>query len=121
MYTSTLRTLLLLGALALVTLAPSFFEPDASGVWKIELRNEAASETITVALQQEDATLSGHYLGQYGRASLQGNRDKDEISFSYDIDGMQVTHLGTIAGNTIKGFYHAGEFDQGRFKARRIR
>ncbi len=121
MYTSTLRTLLLLCALALTTLAPSFFKPDVSGVWKIELRNEAASETIMIRLQQEDAILSGHYLGLYGPASLRGSREKDEISFSYAIDGMQVTHLGTLAGNTIKGNYHAGEFDQGKFKARKIR
>jgi hypothetical protein len=121
MFISTFRTLLLLFALALTTLAPSLFEPDASGVWKIELRNEAAAETITVTLQQEDSLLSGHYLGQFGPSLLQGTMEHDAIAFSYAIDGMRVIHLGTIVGNTISGFYHAGDIDQGAFKGRKIR
>lgn len=121
MLNSMLRTLLLAGALALTTLAPSMFPPDVSGVWHVELTNEAASESITVSIQQQDSLLSGSYVGYYALADLSGVVKKNTITFSYAIDGVPVNHIGYLDGKSIVGVYHAGEFDRGEFRGTRIR
>ncbi len=118
---SALRALLLVGALGLTTLAPSLFPPDVSGVWKIDFKNEAATETVMVTLAQQDSTVTGHYLGYFDVAQLTGSMQGKEIAFSYGIDGIVINHFGRLQGNTISGSYHAGEFEQGDFKATRVR
>ena len=121
MFYSALRALLLLGALGLTTLAPSLFPPDVSGVWKMDFETEAATETVMVSLTQTDSTVTGHYLGYFDAAKLDGSLQGREISFAYNIDGTMINHFGRLEGNTITGSYHAGEFEQGEFKAIRIR
>ena len=118
---SVIRAILLLGALGLTTFAPSLFTPDVSGVWKINFKNEAATETVMVSLAQKDSTLSGHYLGYFDIAQLAGSLHGKEIAFSYDLDGTVINHFGRLQGNIITGSYHAGEFENGDFRATRVR
>ena len=118
---STLRALLLAGALGITALAPSLFTPDVSGVWKINFENEAATETVMVSFAQQDSTLTGHYLGYFDITQLAGSMRGNDIAFSYDIDGIVINHFGRLQGNMITGSYHAGEFENGDFKATRIK
>lgn len=118
---SAFRALLLVSALGL-TLAPSLFPPDISGVWKLDFENEAATESVMVSFSQTDSLLTGHYIGYFGDAAMiAGTMDGKEISFSYDIDGTMVNHFGRLEGNKITGLYHAGQFEQGDFKATRVK
>ena len=117
---SALRAILLVAALGLTTLAPSLFPPDVSGVWKIDFENEAASETVMVSLKQDEAILSGHYMGYYDVAQLAGSLEGKEIAFSYDIDGIMINLFGKLKGNVISGSYHAGDYEQGEFIATRV-
>ena len=118
---STLRALLLVSALGLTTLAPTLFPPDVSGVWKVNFENEAATETVMVSFAQQDSLVTGHYLGYFSVAQLAGSMQGKDIAFSYDIDGTVINHFGRLTGNTISGSYHAGDFEQGNFKATRVR
>ncbi len=121
MFYSALRALLLVGALGLTTLAPSIFPPDVSGVWKMDFETEAATETVMVSLIQTDSTLTGHYLGYFDAANLAGSFQGRDIAFAYNIDGTMINHFGRLEGNTIVGSYHAGDFEQGEFRATRVK
>ena len=118
---TTLRTLMLAGALALAMLIPFLFQPDLTGTWHIELSNEAATETIVVAIEQQDSLLSGNYLGHYTAAELDGRLDGNAVTFTYAIDGIPVQHIGYLQGASLVGEYHAGEFDRGAFRGRKVR
>lgn len=74
-----------------------------------------------VSLTQQDSMLTGHYLGYFEVAQLAGSMNGKEIAFSYDIDGTIINHFGRLQGNVISGSYHAGDFEQGDFKAIRVK
>ena len=112
---------MLVGSLIATGLVPAFFPPDISGIWEIEVHNEAASETLIVSINQDDSTLSGSYVGTYQILDIVGAVDGKEITFEYVIDGVRVLYVGKIAGRTLSGTYHAGVFDQGQFKGSKLK
>ena len=118
---TTLRNLLLAGAFALTTLAPSLYPPDLSGIWHFELINEIASESITVSFHQEDSELTGIYMGQFEQSRLNGNIEGKAVSFTYFIDGIAINHVGSLSGTSITGMYNAGDFGRGDFRGKRIK
>ncbi len=117
---SVIRTCVLAGSLIAATLIPVLFPPDATGLWHIDLQNEAASERITVRIHQTEKQLSGSYVGRYQVSHLSGNLKGKDISFAYVIDGVPIYLKGELHSNTITGTYHAGDFDWGTFKGRLI-
>jgi|GEM_PF-3953579 len=117
---SVVRTLMLLGSLVITSLIPALFPPNISGVWEIELQNEAATEQLTVNIHQNKAVLTGSYVGSYQISDIIGEFDGKEIIFEYLIDGVRVMYVGELDGRTLNGTYHAGSFDQGDFVGRRV-
>lgn len=111
---------MLLGSLVITSLIPALFPPDISGVWEIELQNEAATEQLTVSIHQNKAVLTGSYVGSYQISDIIGEFDGKEIMFEYLIDGVRVMYVGQLDGRTLNGTYHAGSFDQGDFVGRRV-
>ena len=119
MLNSVVRTLMLLGSLIITSLIPALFPPNVSGVWQIELHNEAASEQLTVNIHQNQSVLTGSYVGSYQIRDVVGVFDGKEIKFEYMIDGVRVMYVGRLDGRTLSGTYHAGNFDTGDFVGRR--
>ena len=119
MLTSTFRTAVLAGTLLITTQIPVLFPPDASGLWEINVHNEAASERVVVNIQQDGDQLKGTYVGSYQEANLDGQLEGKHITFTYDLDGFRVTYVGRLSGRSISGTYHAGEFENGVFNGRR--
>ena len=111
---------MLLGSLVITSLIPALFPPNVTGIWQIEVQNEAAAEQFTVNIQQDQAVLSGTYLGSYQMSAIAGEFDGKEIVFEYLIDGVRVMYVGRLSGRTLNGTYHAGSFDTGDFVGRRI-
>lgn len=111
---------MLLGSLLITSLIPALFPPDISGVWEIEVQNEAASEQLMVSIHQDQKTLTGSYVGSYQVSDIMGVFDGKEVTFEYLIDGVRVTYIGRLKGRTLSGTYHAGMFDQGDFTGRRV-
>ena len=111
---------MLLGSLVITSLIPALFPPNVTGVWEIELQNEAASEQLTVNILQDKTVLTGSYVGSYQISDIVGVFDGKEIMFEYPIDGVRVMYVGRLKGRTLAGTYHAGVFDQGDFTARRV-
>ena len=117
---SVLRTLMLLGSIIITSLIPALFPPDVTGIWQLELRNEAASEQLTINIHQNESVLTGSYIGSYQISDIVGVFDGKEITFEYIIDGVRVLYVGELDGRVLTGTYHAGNFDQGDFTARKI-
>ena len=111
---------MLLGSLVITSLLPSFFQPDVSGIWHIELTNEAASEQLTMNIYHNESVITGSYIGSYQISDIVGVVDNREITFEYLIDGVRVTYVGQLKGQTISGTYHAGVYDQGNFRGVRV-
>ena len=120
MLNTAIRTMVLLGTLIFTSLIPSFFPPTLTGLWQVELRNEVASEQVMVSIEQQDAALTGTYVGSYQLSDLEGRFDGDEVQFEYIIDGVRVVYTGELKGQYLSGTYYAGAFDRGEFKARRL-
>ena len=120
MVSSVVRTLMLLGSLVITSLIPALFPPNVTGVWHIQVQNEAATEQLTVNIYQDQSVLSGSYVGSYQDSDIVGVFDGDEIMFQYLIDGVRVMYVGRLKGRTLNGTYHAGNFDTGEFVGRRI-
>ena len=120
MFNSVLRTLVLLGSLVITSLIPALFPPNVSGVWHIEVQNEAASEQLTVNIQQNKSVITGSYVGSYQISDIVGVFDGKEIMFEYLIDGVRVMYVGHLKGRTLSGTYHAGSFDNGDFVGKRV-
>ena len=121
MLTSVVRTLMLGGSLIVTSLIPAFLQPDVSGIWQIEVRNEAASEKLTVSIHQDQSTLSGSYVGAYQILDVVGVVDGRDITFEYMIDGVRVLYIGELVGKKLSGTYHAGTYDQGQFNAWKVK
>ena len=111
---------MLVGSLIITSLIPALFPPSVTGVWEIEVHNEAASERLMVTIHQDQGALTGTYVGSYQVSDIMGEIDGKEIRFQYLIDGVKVMYIGSLKGRTLSGTYHAGLFDTGDFVGRRV-
>jgi hypothetical protein len=80
---------------------------DVSGVWTFDIQTSQATGTPTITFKQDGETLTGTYEGEYGPADISGTLKGQSLRFSYDLQAqgrsVDVVHVGTIDGNTMKG------------------
>jgi hypothetical protein len=103
MVTSVLRSVLLVGALALTTLSPTLFAQQVSGGWHMQIILDASSGSAYLQLEQEGDTLRGAYQGLLGRSAVTGTLRVNEITFTVTSGGQKITYSGTIEDGTMNG------------------
>ncbi|MDZ4699760.1 MAG: hypothetical protein SH809_08660 [Rhodothermales bacterium] len=103
MITSVLRSLLLVGALALTALSPTLFAERVSGSWHMQIVLDASSGSAYLQLEQDGETLRGGYQGLLGRSDVTGTLRVNEIAFTVTSGGQTITYSGTIEDGAMSG------------------
>ncbi len=100
---STIRSMLLVSALALAALAPSLFAERVSGDWNLNIELDASSGSAFLRLVQDGDALSGSYQGLLGSAPVEGSVTVNEIVFRVRSGAEVITYTGTVANGTMTG------------------
>ena len=119
-------------AVTVVVLAPLVMieagqEPaDVAGEWALEVVTDGAGTTTpSVTLEQDGATLSGHYSSAtLGEADVMGTVDGNDFRFVLDAElqgqGFEVTYTGTLQEDrTLSGEVDLGGLASGTFTGTR--
>ena len=119
-------------AVTVVVLAPLAVieagqEPgDVAGDWELEVVTDAGGTTTpSVTLEQDGATLSGHYSSAtLGEADVMGTVDGNGFRFVFDAElqgqGFEVTYTGTLQEDrTLSGEIDLGGLASGTFTGTR--
>jgi hypothetical protein len=115
-----MKTLLSLCAAMLMALpALSARAADVTGTWSAQMTTPNGDFQLTFTFKQDGAALTGTVLGPQGDAIAisDGKVDGDKLSFKVSVNGMTITHDGTVnaAGDEIT---LSTKSDSGDFPAR---
>lgn len=102
-----MKNLLLGMALGLALFVPSARAADVTGKWTADVSMpDGTSFQLAFAFKQDGSALTGTVQGPQGDPVeiTDGKVDGDKISFKVSINGMTITHDGTInaSGDEIK-------------------
>ena len=100
---STIRSTMLMGALALAALAPSLVAEHVAGDWNMNIELDASSGSAFLRLQQDGDVLTGSYQGLLGRAPVEGTIIRGEIVFRVGSGASAITYTGTVSNGTMTG------------------
>ncbi|MEZ4703166.1 MAG: hypothetical protein R2834_22755 [Rhodothermales bacterium] len=100
---SAIRSLMLVGALTLTTLAPSLFAERVEGAWHMQVLLDASSGSAYLQLEQHGEALEGTYQGLLGSASVKGSVRVNEFTFQVTSAGQTITYSGTVEDGNMRG------------------
>jgi hypothetical protein len=91
-------------ALLLSLTAATALAADFSGVWTGEMSAGDTGFLLSFTFKQDGAKLTGTVQGPQGEpvAISDGKVDGDKIFFHVVVNGMTITHEGTLSGDEIK-------------------
>ena len=113
------RSAMLLGAFALTAYMPSFYVTDVTGNWQLDVVLESGSGTATFEIEQYGNELGGFYTGSFGLAEIQGTIEGDQLNFSFEVQGIDVSYTGEVDGKTMSGRCQYGSDSAGTFKGKK--
>jgi len=107
-------------AAAALLLGAQLASADVTGKWAFSVDIMGQTGVAQVSLQQDDATLSGHYSGQLGETDFTGSATGNDIEFVLVGSQGNVTYKGTVQDDgTLKGTVDLGGMAGGTFTARK--
>lgn len=118
---NSLRRILMISLAALGVLASTAFAADAdvSGTWNMTTETPAGAGSPKFTLKQSGSEVTGEYQGALGQAPVTGTVSGNSISLKFTVDvvgqGLTVTYVGTVEGNTMRGKVSLGELGEGTF------
>ena len=94
---------------------------DVAGEWVLTVETDQGTTTPSVTLEQNGATLSGHYSSEtLGEAEVEGTVNGRDVEFSMNAEvggyALEVTYTatlqedGTLSGAISLGGYGGGSF-----------
>lgn len=93
---------------------------DISGTWNVTVEIQGNSGTPTFVLKQDGEKITGTYSGLLGEAPVTGTIRGDQVEFSFQAKGDQVTgkvtYKGTLSGGKMKGTVALGELGSGTWE-----
>jgi hypothetical protein len=97
---------------------------DVSGIWAFTVQTDAGTSSPTVTLKQDGEKLTGHYSSEaLGEADLTGSVKGKDLKFTFTVNvqgtSFEVTYIGTIEDNGLKGTLDLAGLAQGTFTAKR--
>ncbi|HVZ63862.1 MAG TPA: hypothetical protein VG936_04675 [Lacunisphaera sp.] len=96
---------------------------NAAGTWNCEIETPQGKGTPTFTFTQDGDKLTGHYKGFFGEALVTGSPKGDAITFSFKASGpngeVEMTYIGTVSGDTMKGKAKIGDFGEADFTGKR--
>tara|TARA_R110001592_G_scaffold36996_1_gene123831 strand:- start:9631 stop:9990 length:360 start_codon:yes stop_codon:yes gene_type:complete len=101
-------------------LSAQFASADVSGSWVFAVDIMGQTGNAQVTMEQQGATITGHYVGQLGTTDFDGTATGDDFQFVLVGDAGSVTYKGTLqADGTIKGSVDVASMAQGTFTAKK--
>lgn len=130
-----MKSLLAICAVLVMALAPAtaLAATDVTGAWTGDVKGLDGSTgfTLSFTFKQDGVKLTGTVQGPQGEpvAISDGKIDGDKISFKVSVNGMVITHEGTIiaspdgnsAGDTIKLGSQSDMGNAGSFTLKRVK
>jgi hypothetical protein len=101
---------------------------DVSGVWQAAVVTDQGSGNPTFDLEQDGGTLSGTYRGLFGRSTVEGKLEGQEITITFKtwsplnpLSKLLITYRGSVdpASMTMKGTVDFGGQGTGTWTAKR--
>lgn len=94
---------------------------DVAGVWKISVEFSGGSGNPVFTFKQEGERLTGRYAGALGEADVTGTLQGRDIKFGFTIAGRsdQVSYVGVVDGDTMKGKVTLGSLGDGSFTGKK--
>lgn len=101
-------------------LSAQFASADVSGNWVFAVDIMGQTGNAQVLMEQQNATITGHYTGQLGNTDFEGTATGDDFQFVLVGDAGSVTYKGTLqADGSIKGSVDLAGMAQGTFTAKK--
>jgi hypothetical protein len=96
---------------------------NVTGTWSATVETSQGSGNPTFTFKQEGETLTGNYKGQFGEAPLKGTVKGNDITFNIKINAQgqdfDVTYMGKVDGNTMKGKAVLGQLGEATWTAKK--
>ncbi|MCP2618854.1 amidohydrolase family protein [Candidatus Aminicenantes bacterium AC-335-A11] len=98
---------------------------NVTGKWGFEVQTEMGTMTFTVEFKQEESSLSGKLISQFGTFEFSdGTVSGNEISFDVTIffggQEMELAFSGVVEEDTMTGTVVQGSMGSAEFTAKRI-
>ncbi|MCP2605291.1 amidohydrolase family protein, partial [Candidatus Aminicenantes bacterium AH-873-B07] len=98
---------------------------DVSGKWEFEIQTEMGTITMTIEFTQEESTLSGKLISQFGifefsEGIVSGNEISFNVSISFGGQEIELSFSGVVEEDTITGTVIQGSMGSAEFTAKRI-
>jgi len=121
------RLFTLILALAFLCLASGLAaaqSSDVTGDWDVTINSPQGSRTSKVTFKQEGEKVNGVLKNQRGEVPFQGTIKGKELKFAYTVkfqdNDLNITMVGSVDGDSIKGTADFGGFAQGDWTAKRV-
>ncbi len=116
-----IRTLLVVTALMLGACA-MMQGSNLTGDWQVSMDTPMGAQSFPMTLVQTGSDLTGTTSDPFGNSvDVTGTVSGDAVSFSYAVNGpagrINISYVGTLAGNQIQGKATFGSFGEGDFTA----
>lgn len=97
---------------------------DLSGAWKVQIRFLRGTAQHSMQIEQSAEEIKGVYRSQYGARDLSGTAGADSVQLRvpihYESVGATYSFSGQLAGETLRGQVHLGEYGVGEWEAQRV-
>ena len=98
---------------------------NVSGKWEFEIQTEMGTMTMTIEFTQEESSLSGKLISQFGtfefsNGTVSGNEISFDVSISFGGQDIELSFSGIVEGDTITGTVVQGSMGSAEFTAKRI-
>ena len=92
---------------------------DIDGTWSVTIESSTSKSSSTLVLKGEGAAITGSYTGQFADAQLTGTLSGNDIVMSFKTESqgvpLDITYVGTVDGNVMKGTVTVVGFGEGAF------
>lgn len=104
----------------LVLFSAVLFASDFDGKWKTTIQTDMGEMSFTMDYKVDGETVSGTLSSDMGDLPFSGGKvSGNQIEYTLDIQGMKITHKGTLDGDKIN-VKSSGDYGESEFVLTRL-
>ena len=113
------KTLLL--TIFMVLCSVVLFASDFDGKWKTTIQTDMGEMSFTIEYKVDGEKVSGTLISDMGDMPFSDGKISDnQIEYTLDIQGMKITHTGTLDGDKIN-MKSSGDYGDNEFVLTRVK
>jgi hypothetical protein len=102
---------------------PTAAAANISGTWNFTVDTPAGTGSPVFTFKQDGENLTGTYKGQFGEKNVAGTVKGGDVTFSmkvsYEGQDMEITYMGKVEGNSMKGTAKLGNLGEATWTAKK--